>query len=65
LAIIERKGSIYGANRLLTLKENAERDLYHACKDYENKKKEALEDQKKTEKIEEELDSINKDWKNS
>jgi hypothetical protein len=37
----------------------------YAYKDYENKKKKTLEDQKKTEKIKEEFDSMNKGWKNA
>ena len=51
VVIIKRIVSIYGANKLLMFKKNVERDLSYAYKDYENKKKEALEYQKKAEKI--------------
>ncbi|OEG69588.1 hypothetical protein ATZ36_08640 [Candidatus Endomicrobiellum trichonymphae] len=57
-AIVKERGNIYGADKLLTLKENAGRDLYNSYRNYEKKDKETLEYQEKTEKNKKELDDF-------
>jgi uncharacterized membrane protein len=58
LTIIKERDNIYGTDKLLTLKENAERDIYNSDRNYEKKDKETLEYQEKSEKIKKELDDF-------